>query len=92
MLHRDQILPFLQDFAYALGLDFKLLPPEELWYCFLACFLIPYEYANISNHSMASQPLIICRPRAFFKLEELLELSYGANEATAVSVLFLLFQ
>lgn len=92
MFHRDQILPFLQDLTGALSLNFKFLPPEELWYYFLASFFTPYEDANIRDNSMTSQPLIILHKTSCFELEQLLDLSYGANITTAISVLFLFFQ
>ena len=59
MLHRNQILPFLQDLTGTLSLDFKFLPPKELWHRFLASLFLPKEDANISDYSVASQPLII---------------------------------
>ena len=59
MLHRNQILPFLQDLAGTLGLDFKFLPSKELWYRFLSSLFLPYEDSNISDYSEASEPLII---------------------------------
>ena len=59
VLHRNQILPFLEDLASTLGLDFKFLPSKELWYRFLASLFLPKEDANISDYSVASQPLII---------------------------------